>query len=101
MFVEYWHNSDKLVDYFLVDAVLRLGYDEIPAVRMAIDDVCLNNNGCTHELYRNINSRFDENLWNALNSGSSCNVFKLSYKDPISPEPDTFYDRVVRPIPID
>lgn len=43
MFYEYWKNYDRLIDYYLVDYVISIAYDNILKVRNMIDKVPYNN----------------------------------------------------------
>jgi len=39
----YWQDFDEVIDYFLMDFMMALAYDNIPAVRKEIDAVPINN----------------------------------------------------------
>ena len=45
IFNDYWSKYDDLLDYFLIDFIMALAYENIPVVRKEIDDVPINNVG--------------------------------------------------------
>lgn len=77
-FCEYWAKMDYLVDYFLIDMVVRLGYEEIPEIRKAIDSVPVNNQGDLYSLRSLLESdaEWSEKKWYSLNN-SILNIHKL------------------------
>ena len=43
MFYEYVEKESRFIDYFLMDYIIRWGYDNIPAIRKEIDQIPYNN----------------------------------------------------------
>ena len=77
-FCEYWDKMDYLVDYFLIDMIIRLGYDEIPEIRKEIDLVPCNNPGSLYSLrgLLEIGTEWNEQKWDSLNQ-YILNIHKL------------------------
>lgn len=77
-FCEYWAKMDYLVDYFLIDMVIRLGYEEISEIRKEIDLVPVNNEGELYSLRGLMESdaEWSEQKWYSLNN-SILNIHKL------------------------
>ena len=90
IFGEYWKNEDILIDYFLIDYVIELGYRNIPYIKNLIDNVPYNNKG-VFVLQSKLNEKFDEKYFQNLCKETS--VHKLSYKEEIFVEKNknTFY----------
>ena len=40
---EYWRDFDEIIDYVLMDFMIDIAYDNIPAVKREIDEVPINN----------------------------------------------------------
>lgn len=73
---EYWRDFDEIIDYVLMDFMIDIAYDNIPAVKREIDEVPINNeNVWTLSPYLNTpyaNFQFDKLLrGNFLNKMSS------------------------------
>lgn len=78
LLILYWTNHDYVIDYFLFDYVICLGYEEIPAIREAIDQ----QPDQIHEYYslnEYLNERYSEELFQQLIACSP--VYKLSYRN--------------------
>lgn len=76
---EYWLNESTLIDYFLIDYMIALAYDCLPAVKKMIDmnDFYMPN---IYDLSSMLNNSFDANKFQEL-----CNkayFHKLSWKRP-------------------
>lgn len=93
MFKEYWTKCDSQLDNYLIDMVLRIGYEDIPEIRREIAKIPYNNNGHIHEMQSMLNVPFDEKVWDEMNRESKLNMFKLSYKGfcPIDDESTYYY----------
>ena len=76
-FLEYFEKEEVLVDYFLMDYILRVGYERCPQFRSCIDSVPLNNESIDFFL-KNDRKRFDKQIYEQAISGSI--GFKLTYK---------------------
>lgn len=95
MFVAYLSATPKLVDYFLVDLVIRIGYEDIPLIKRAIDSVPINNNGHLHDLTPILNKEFSDKTWALYTQNSIVNIFKLNYRVNLHTERhDTFYAKL-------
>lgn len=76
-FYAYWSQYDKLIDYFLIDYVMDLGYRTIPAMKQLIDAVKPSNQHVM-DLDRAFNQPYEENQYDSLvRSGT---FFKLNWK---------------------
>lgn len=97
MFFEYWKRENLLIDYYLIDYLIRLGYDNISAIRELIDWNPFNNPEL-HSLERFMNLAYDENIYARLISNTS--FFKLSRKTPhigmTSDGQKTFYGQLIK-----
>ena len=76
-FYEYWKTQDKMIDYYLIDHVTALAYDNISPVRNMIDS-CPVSMPHIFDLQENINCAYNERTYN-LWTKDTC-MFKLSYK---------------------
>lgn len=78
-FTQYWRVWDAGVDYFLCDMILRLGYEEVPAVRREIDAIVVNNDGALYALRHILSQEFDPDKWQKWGQ-NTLNVFKLDWR---------------------
>ena len=96
MMCEYWSKMDFLVDYFLIDAILRVGYESIPRIKDEVDAIPVNNDGSLYALSPVLNQQYDEAQWNVM----CCNplaVFKLNRAfSPDNLKSDSFYFQCVK-----
>ena len=81
----YWNKHNILIDYFLIDYVILLGYELIPVCKNEIDNIPLNNNNI-FKLMDNITKPKQEILyeykkWKAMENQTW--IFKMSYKRPL------------------
>lgn len=65
MFYEYLKKNDRFVDYFMMDYIIKLGYDCVPGIRHEIDELPFNNER-VHELLKNLSSPYDDRFMNNL-----------------------------------
>lgn len=90
--LEYWSKNKKMIDYFLIDYALLMGYKNIPVVRAEIEQNTVNNNGSVTALLPMLSSTYSEETMNKLESSSIIKAFKLSYKNFLDPkESNSFY----------
>lgn len=75
--MRYWKNHDILIDYFLADYAIRLGYLHIERVRKMIDSIPDNNAQCA-DLLPLLGKKYDEEMWKKVSKNTYC--FKLSWK---------------------
>ena len=76
---EYWKNSDKAVDYLLLDYVFELAYQNIPCVRAAIDALPERNNLLRGELIEHLSDPYDPETFKRYTEGDTF-LYKLSWK---------------------
>ena len=88
-FNEYWKNNSILIDYFLIDYMISIGYDEISDIKNQIDKNEFNNEG-VNLLMENINNIYDEKKYEKITRNNP--IQKLSYKRNIVKEGNTFYN---------
>lgn len=77
MFNAYHKDNKILIDYFLVDYVIALAYNHIPAVKKMIDDVPYFD-GDIYYMERNLSNKVDISELRAVLE--KCNIFKIGYK---------------------
>lgn len=77
IFHSYWQSYNSLIDYFLIDYVMRYGYDTIPQFRTLVDSVPENNAGIK-ELDAHFNDEYSKESMNAIMEKSI--FFKLNWK---------------------
>lgn len=76
-FLQYFKIEGKLLDYFLMDYILRVGYDNLSSFRTCIDEVPSNNETIDFFL-RNSEKSFNKDIYDCAIMGSI--GFKLTYK---------------------
>lgn len=77
MFENYWNKENKLIDYYLLDYLIVLGYKYVKDIKDDIDTVPYNNIQ-KHSLQKYLNNKFDEDIWREISSDT--HIFKLSRK---------------------
>lgn len=77
MFEVYWQNENKLIDYYLLDYLIALGYKHVQSIKNEIDNVHPNNPH-KHVLQSLLNKSFSSEKWKDLTTDTK--VFKLSRK---------------------
>ncbi len=90
-FLEYWHNSDYMIDYLLVDYLIVLARRHDQRINDAFASIKPNNPQCD-ELIKVLGVPFDEETWERMSSDTS--LFKLTWKQDFPRERDgrkTFY----------
>lgn len=78
IFVNYWKNEDKLIDYLLLSASIECAYNNIERIRNLIDAVPLEKRGY-YDLYYSMNLPYNENEYKAL--CDAIRFHKLTYKE--------------------
>jgi hypothetical protein len=73
-YLEYWIHANSLVDYFLIDCLLKNAYSHVPQIQRMIDAVPKNNLHC-HVLRKKLNSGIT-----TLKPIDCTYVHKLTYK---------------------
>lgn len=75
--LEYWNTHTSLIDYFLMNRLIKLVYNRNDLCRRLIDDVPYTNDHL-YLLKDHLNSKYEEEAYNKVNKNTLC--FKLSYK---------------------
>ncbi|HBY3956429.1 capsular polysaccharide synthesis protein [Klebsiella pneumoniae] len=96
LFLDYWKENDKLIDYFLIDYYLELIYEHMPEFKIMIDNNVRIGERCflmSDLLFEVFNKKDD-----ALISEDPVKIYKLTYKN--SPKqiskPNTFYKKYIK-----
>lgn len=79
LFFEYWKNKDFLIDYLLMDYLIKIVYDNIPYAKRLIDELPFNNPQI-EELQSRMSKPFDKNSYDKLINSSDTDFFKLSWR---------------------
>ena len=91
----YWSLRDEPLDYFLLDRIIKVAYDNIPVIRQLIDGISVNNSHSL-KLMEIISNSYDEAVWNDMKKDTF--AFKLSYKEPVElyteDGKETFYNKL-------
>ncbi len=77
IFFSYWKKYNKLIDYFLIDYTMLIGYNNIPEFKKLVDSLPLNNQGIK-ELDKHFNDEYSKELLDNILSEST--FFKLNWK---------------------
>jgi hypothetical protein len=88
---KYYYDHNSIIDYFLQNMLICIGYDSIDAIRKEIDDVQISNEHL-YELYRVMDKPYNEQLWKGYSKDTG--IFKLTQKREYSEYIDgkmTFY----------
>ena len=94
-FLEYWRNSDRLIDYLLVDYLIVLAQRHDPSVAAAFASIEPNNPRCD-DLISILDRPFDQSAWSELLLDTS--LFKLTWKQEFPKQTDgrqTYYGRLL------
>ncbi|MBQ7217295.1 MAG: capsular polysaccharide synthesis protein [Synergistaceae bacterium] len=78
-FLEYWRTQEKFIDYFLLDYVMNIAYDELTECRKILDSVPYSD----YDLYRLesiMNHEWSAEEWEALKN--STHFSKLAWRKP-------------------
>ena len=98
MLVDYWENTDVQVDYFLIDHVLNILYETVPAIREEIDEIPYSN-AHMHDLNRLLCDDFDARRYEELTSDGTY-MFKLSWKtyteEQLRSNPRSYYNYMLK-----
>lgn len=76
-YLEYWLQSDELIDYLLTDYLIVLAQRHDPSVAAAFASIEPNNPRCD-DLISLLDMPFEQQVWNVLNSDTK--LFKLTWK---------------------
>lgn len=73
----YYKHHTKTIDYFIQNMIIRIGYDNVPSIRKAIDAYSASNEEL-YNLYLVMDKPFDQNLWAKFTSKTG--AFKVTQK---------------------
>ena len=93
--MEYWRREDYVMDYLLLDYMMALiHYNEVDIAEewSKIPENNINNLFIEFSL----NKKFDSRKWEEIRKRTG--IFKVTYKLPLSDDPDTYYNRVVKSV---
>ena len=94
-FLEYWRNSDRLIDYLLVDYLIVQAQRHDPSIAVAFASIEPNNPRCD-DLISILDRPFDQSAWSELLLDTS--LFKLTWKQEFSKQTDggqTYYGKLL------
>ncbi|MDO5852423.1 MAG: capsular polysaccharide synthesis protein, partial [Methanobacteriaceae archaeon] len=87
----------NVIDYFIHNFLIRLGYENCKVIRKEIDKIEINNVGI-YDLSQYMNIKYDEKIWDNLTNNTS--FFKLSWKEKYIEQDDngnlTFYGYILK-----
>lgn len=90
--MEYWRREDCVMEYLLLDylvALIHFNEKDIAEEWSKIPENNIDNLLIEHSL----NKKFDPQKWGEVEKRTG--IFKVSYKEPLSADPDTYYNRIV------
>lgn len=91
----YWGKHNVLIDYFLIDYLILIGYNNIPFVKREIDKIPVNNTDIFW-LMDNINNQYEGGClekWSVIKKRTW--IFKMSYKKPLIMNTNTFFYQIM------
>lgn len=92
LWMEYWRREDFVFDYLMFDYLMASILRNHPDMAKEWETIPKNN---IESLFieNSLNIKFDPDKWEDIRKGTS--IFKLTYKIPLSDDPDTYYNRIV------
>lgn len=91
-FNEYWKNESIMIDYFLIDYIINIAYNNIELIKEKFDNVPFNNEEI-HKLCNILNNEYNDTEWKKLTKNNY--VHKLSYKkNIIKNNKDNYYNKI-------
>lgn len=78
-FYAYCEKHDFFINYFLIDCLIAIGYEEIPTIKMEIDSISVNNTG-VFDLLRTLENDNDFNFFELQEILSNNSIHKLAYQ---------------------
>lgn len=94
-FLHYWKNNNDMVDYLMIDYMIVLAQKHNKKIKKMFEGIPANNPNCD-ELYKLLNTPFDETKWNDIKKDTG--LFKLSWKNNYEVESSkkkTFYGKII------
>lgn len=90
--MEYWRRQNYAMEYLLIDYQMALILRNHPDMAKEWKNIPQNNTE-TLFLENNLNNKYNPDKWEDIIKGTG--IFKLTYKIPLSDDPDTYYNRIV------
>lgn len=95
MFYSYWKEHDVMIDYFLIDYIIALGYQNINIIKQLIDATPYNNPNIGW-LSRNLNENFEETVYDTIRKDTA--LFKLNWRAKVTLGKDTYGKKLLMDI---
>lgn len=92
IFYLYIKEHSSMIDYFLMDYFLALGYEEIPAVKSMIDQTPYNNPDITW-LSKHVTDEYNEDEYFKVANNTS--LFKLSWKSKYDTQENSYLNKLL------
>lgn len=92
MLIEYFSRYDKVIDYFLIDYFMEIGYQSNEIIRNYVDNVTITNND-VYFLANNLEKDYVEKEWE--NILKTTNIFKCSYKVNVPEVNNNYYSALL------
>lgn len=90
--IEYWRRENYIFDYLMFDYLMALILRNHPNMAKEWETIPQNNIDSLF-IEHSLNSRYAPDKWKEIRKGTC--IFKLTYKIPLSDDPDTYYNRIV------
>lgn len=92
LWMEYWRREDFVFDYLMFDYLMASILRNHPDMAKEWGSIPKNN---IESLFieNSLNIKFDPDKWEDIRKGTC--IFKLTYKIPLSDDPDTYYNKIV------
>lgn len=90
--MEYWKREDGIFDYLILDYFMAVILRNHPDMAKEWEDIP-GNNAESLFIENNLNNKYDPDKWSEITKENS--LFKVTYKIPLSDDPETYYNRVI------
>ena len=90
--IEYWRKENSLFDYLTLDYLMALILCNNPDMAKEWSSISENNIDSLF-IEHSLNSMFDSDKWEEIKKETS--MFKVTYKIPLSENPNTYYNRII------
>lgn len=89
---EYWRREGGAMDFLLIDYQIALILRNHPDMAKEWENIPENNIDLLF-IEHSLNSKYDPDKWEEIKKRTG--IFKLTYKIPLSDDPDTYYNRII------
>lgn len=92
----FFEKHDIIIDYFIQNFIIKIGYKRVPQIRKIIDDISYSNSHL-YSLFSVIDEPFDSEKWKEFTSDTG--AFKVTQRHPFKEEingEETFFGRIKR-----